>query len=165
MADPETDNASHQGGCACGDIRYRVHGGPLFVHACHCSWCQRETGGPFAINALIETDRIKVTGVAPDPVLTPSASGEGQKILRCPTCRVAVWSHYAMAVGDRIAFLRVGTLDAPAAMPPDIHIFTSTKLPWLILPPGVPAVPEYYRRREIWPAESLARFDALSDAA
>lgn len=155
------DATIHKGGCTCGAVRYQVRGDPIFVHACHCSWCQRETGGPFAINALIETDRIDVTGAAPSMVLTPSASGQGQKILRCPTCQVAVWSHYAMAVGERIAFLRVGTLDAPPSMPPDIHIFTSTKQPWLDLPAGATVVPEYYARKKVWPAASLARFSAL----
>lgn len=156
-----TDRTTHDGGCACRAVRYQVHGAPLFVHACHCSWCQRETGAAFAVNALTETDRIEVTGATPDVVLTPSASGEGQKILRCPVCRVAVWSHYAMAVGDRVSFLRVGTLDDPAVMPPDIHIFTSTKQPWLTLPADARAVPEYYNRRQFWPAASVERFNAL----
>jgi hypothetical protein len=145
-----------QGGCTCRAVRYEIATAPLFVHCCHCTWCRRETGSAFAVNAMIETDRVHLRAGAPEPVAAPSASGKGQTILRCPACRVALWSHYAGA-GKAVAFVRVGTLDQAAAVAPDIHIFTATKLPWVVLPAGVPAVPEYYRARDRWPAASLAR--------
>lgn len=148
------------GGCTCRAVRYRMTSRPLFVHCCHCSWCQRETGSAFAVNAMIEANRVELLAGTPEAVRTPSASGKGQKISRCPVCRVAVWSNYAGA-GDAIRFVRVGTLDEPDRLPPDIHIFTSTKQPWVILPEGVPAVPGYYRREQFWPAESLARRQQL----
>lgn len=155
---------AHDGGCTCGAIRYRVTGQPIFVHCCHCTWCQRETGSAFALNALYEADRVVVTRGAPEVVPTPSASGRGQKITRCPTCHVALWSNYSGA-GDAIRFLRVGSLDDSGAMPPDIHIFTSTRLPWVVIPEGAVAVPEYYSPREQWPAEALARWKAARDKA
>jgi hypothetical protein len=133
---------------------------PLFVHCCHCRWCQRESGASFALNAMIEADRIIALGPEPDIVDTPSESGYGQKIARCPKCRIAVWSNYAGA-GPLIRFVRVGTLDQPDHLPPDIHIFTASKQPWVVLPPGTPAVPEYYDRERFWPAESLARRRAM----
>ena len=151
------------GGCTCGEIRYRLTDRPLFVHCCHCSWCQRETGAAFALNAMIETSRVQILSGAPRLTRTPSASGKGQEIARCPTCHVALYSHYAGA-GRNVAFVRVGTLDDPSACPPDIHIFTSTKQPWLGLDDRVPVVPDYYRRSEHWPAESLARLAALRAA-
>jgi hypothetical protein len=132
----------------------------MFVHCCHCRWCQRETGAAFALNALIEADRVVVLKGAPEAVATPSASGRGQRIARCPECRVALWSNYAGA-GDAVRFVRVGTLDEPDRLPPDIHIYTASKQPWVVIPPGVPAVPEYYDRRDYWPEESLARREAL----
>ena len=150
-----------EGGCTCRHVRYRMTGKPMFVHGCHCSWCQRETGGAFATNAMIEADRVELTSEgAPEAVDTPSASGKGQKIWRCPKCKVAVWSNYAGA-GDKVRFVRVGTLDPGHGLAPDIHIFTSTKLPWVVLPQGVPAVPEYYNPKEMWPKESQERFTAL----
>jgi hypothetical protein len=148
------------GGCDCRGIRYRMHGTPLFVHGCHCRWCQRETGSALAINALIESERVKLLAGAPELVLTPSASGKGQRIARCPTCRIALWSHYAGG-GLLFSFVRVGTLDDPDRFPPQIHIFTSSKQPWVVLPPDVPAVPEYYDRKLYWPADSLARRKAI----
>lgn len=144
------------GHCTCNRIRYRLTERPLFTHACHCTWCQRETGGPHALNALIETACIALLAGTPVEVATPSNSGKGQIILRCPDCQIALWSHYAGA-GRRFAFVRVGTLDDPGAVPPDIHIFTTTKLPWVVLPPGIAAVPEYYDRKAHWPDWALAR--------
>ena len=149
-----------QGGCDCRAVRYRMLSAPLFVHCCHCRWCQRESGASFALNAMIEADRVTLLAGTPELVDTPSASGKGQKFLRCPSCRIALWSHYAGA-GTAVSFVRVGTLDNPDLLPPDIHIFTSSKQPWVVLPPGMPAVPEYYDRKQYWPAESLARREAL----
>jgi hypothetical protein len=133
---------------------------PMFVHCCHCRWCQRESGASFALNALIETDRVEVLSGAPIGVDTPSNSGKGQKIVRCPACHVALWSHYAGA-GGKVAFVRVGTLDNPDLLPPDIHIFTASKQPWVVIPPHHKAVPEYYRMSETWPKASLERRAAL----
>ena len=147
------------GGCTCGAIRYRMQAPPLFVHGCHCTWCQRETGSAFAINVLIEADRVTLISGQPQTVPTPSASGRGQQITRCPACRVALWSNYS-GMGEKIHFLRGGTLDDPTAVQPDIHIYTSTKLPWVILPESVPAVPEYYSAKDLWPAEAQERWRA-----
>jgi hypothetical protein len=148
------------GGCACRHIRFRLATKPMFVNCCHCSWCQRETGTAFALNAMIESDRVQLLHGEVERVDTPSNSGKGQLIVRCPRCHVAVWSHYAGA-GPTLSFVRVGTLDQPALLPPDVHIFTTTKQPWVVLPPGTPVVPEYYKASELWPAESLARRAAL----
>lgn len=133
---------------------------PLFVHCCHCTWCQRETGTAFALNAMIEADRVELLQGEVEVVNTPSNSGKGQKISRCPNCRIAVWSNYSGG-GDAVRFVRVGTLDEPGRFPPDIHIFTSTKQPWVELPAGMPAVPEFYKASEYWSQESLARREAL----
>lgn len=149
-----------EGGCDCRAVRYRMESAPLFVHCCHCRWCQRESGASFALNAMIEAERVRDLGEPADLVQTPSASGAGQLIARCPKCRVAVWSHYASA-GPVVRFIRVGTLDDPDLLPPDIHIFTASKQPWVVLPDATPAVPEYYDREQYWPAESLARRRAI----
>ncbi len=154
MDDP--DDAPHDGGCTCRAARYRMSQRPLFVHCCHCTWCQRETGSAFVLNAMIESGAVTL----PEAVATPTASGSGQNIARCPTCKVAVWSHYAGG-GETIRYVRVGTLDDPSRLPPDIHIFTSTQAPWLTLPAGVPAVSEFYDRKTLWPPAALERLAAL----
>lgn len=147
------------GGCDCRQLRYQIESPPMFVHCCHCRWCQRETGASFALNALIEADRVTLLAGEPDVVDTPTAGGTVQKITRCPTCRIAVWSTYPGA-GPAIRFIRVGTLDEPDHLPPDIHIYTASKQPWVVLPASAPAAAQYYDRRQYWPAESLVRREA-----
>jgi len=159
----EANPPIHEGRCTCGHVRYRMLGDPMFVHCCHCTWCQRETGTAFALNALIEAERVELLSGEVEVVDTPSASGKGQRISRCPQCKVAVWSNYGGA-GDVVRFIRVGTLLEPGLLPPDVHIFTSTKLPWVTLSDDVPVFEEYYDTRELWPEASLERRQAAIDA-
>ena len=148
-----------EGGCACGLVRYRLESLPMFVHCCHCRDCQRQTGSAFAVNALIETDRITLLSGDPESVAVPTDSGRPHRIFRCPACRTAVWSEY----GGRSAlrFVRVGTLDDSAALAPDVHIYVRSKLPWITLPAGIPAFDAYYDSKTVWPAASLERRRAI----
>jgi hypothetical protein len=151
---------SADGGCTCRWVRYRMSGPPMIVHCCHCRWCQRESGAAFALNAMIEAERVTLLEGQIEVVVTPSESGKGQRIARCPRCRVAVWSNY-YGSGEAVRFVRVGTLDEPDRLPPDVHIFTASKQPWVILPAEVPSRPEYYKASEIWSAASLKRRESL----
>jgi len=155
-----TESAFYDGGCSCRFVRYRMTTKPLFVHCCHCRWCQRETGASFALNAMIEAERVQLLQGKVEVINTPSNSGKGQKISRCPKCQIAVWSIYAGG-GDAVRLVRVGTLDDPDRFPPDVHIFTASKQPWVVLPPNTPAVVEYYKASELWPKDSLERRTAL----
>ena len=146
-----------EGGCSCGAVRYRVEAEPMFVHCCHCLNCQRQTGSAFVINLLVEFDRLEVTGET-EAVDVPRDDGTMQTIVRCPSCKVALYSFYTLPT---IAFVRAGTLDVPSAVEPDVHIFTRSKVPWLTLPESQPAFEIFYDRRELWPAESIARLEAL----
>ncbi len=154
-AEQQADD-SFEGGCTCGGVRYRMGSFPLFVHCCHCRWCQRETGASFALNALIESERLQVLEGQPESVPLPSQSGKGQNVWRCPSCRVALWSNYA-GFGDAVSFVRVGTLDHAEQMPPDIHVYTDSKQPWVVIPEGHTAVGGFYRLKEYWPDDSRAR--------
>jgi hypothetical protein len=147
------------GGCACGAVRYRMRCLPMFVHCCHCRDCQRQTGSAFVLNALVEADRVEVLSGEPVGFAVPTDSGEPHVIFRCPACGTAVWSEY----GGRTAlrFVRVGTLDDPAALRPDVHIYVRSKLPWVALPEGVPAFEAYYDSKKLWPAASLERRRAI----
>ena len=150
--------AEREGGCACGAVRYRLASEPLFVHCCHCLNCQRQTGSAFVLNVLIETDRVELLDGEPEPIAVPRSGGKKQTIWRCPTCQTAVYSQYT---SPRVRFVRAGTLDDPASVAPDVHIFTRSKLPWVTLPDSVPAFNVYYDTEKLWPEESLARLKAL----
>ncbi|HEY6054829.1 MAG TPA: GFA family protein [Gaiellaceae bacterium] len=146
------------GGCSCGAIRYRLASEPLFTHCCHCLNCQRQTGSAFVVNLLIEADRVELLAGAPRPVDVPRDDGSAQRIFRCPSCQVAVYSQYGR---PDVLFVRAGTLDDPSQVAPDVHIYTRSKLDWVALPPSVPAFEAYYDRKALWPAESNERLEAL----
>lgn len=148
-----------EGGCACGAVRYRLTTPPMFVHCCHCRDCQRQTGSAFVLNALSETDRVILLSGNPEPIAVPTDSGRPHQIYRCPSCKIAVWSVYGGV--EKLRFVRVGTLDDPVALPPDVHIYVRSKLPWIVLPEDVPSFEAYYDSRKLWPAASLERRRAI----
>lgn len=131
---------------------------PMFVHCCHCLNCQRQTGSAFVINVLIEADRVELLSGEPQAVPVPRDDGSEQTIWRCPGCQVALYSEYSSGA---VYFVRAGTLDDPASVSPDVHIFTRSKLPWVELPESVPAFEVYYDTKSLWPAASLERLEAL----
>src|SRR3954453_19838757 len=144
-----------EGGCAWAAVRYRMTRAPMFVHCCHCRDCQRQTGTAFVLNALIETNRIDLLSGDPTPSRMPTDSGRPHRVFRCPDCGTAVWSEYGGLA--ELRFVRVGTLDEPQTLPPDVHIYTRSKLPWIRLPEDVPAYEAYYSSKTLWPAASLER--------
>lgn len=137
-----------EGRCACSGVRYRLARRPFAVHCCHCRDCQRETGSAFVLNGLVEMPMVEVLEGSPETILTPSASGKGQQIVRCPTCKVALWSHYG-GMGESAAFVRVGTLENPDDCPPQVHIFTRSKQPWFELPTDAQAYDIFYSRADL----------------
>jgi hypothetical protein len=154
----DVTSVAREGGCACGAVRYRLTSDPLFTHCCHCLNCQRQTGSAFVINLLIEADRVELLAGAPQTVDVPRDDGSKQRISRCPTCKVAVYSDYGR---PEVLFVRAGTLDQPSSVTPDVHIFTKSKLSWVTLPESVPAFEVYYDRKALWPAASLERLEAI----
>jgi hypothetical protein len=150
---------SFEGSCTCRFVRYRMDATPIFIHCCHCTWCQRETGASFALNAMIEASRVTLLDGDPEIVDIPTLSGAGQRVARCPRCKVALWSNYSGS-GDLIRFVRVGTLEEPGRFPPDVHIFTESKQPWVTLSDSAPEFKQYYSRKQLWPQETLERLAA-----
>ena len=154
-------SVGREGGCSCGEVRYRLTSEPLFTHCCHCLNCQRQTGSAFVINLLIESDRVELLAREPQQVDLPRDDGSTQQVFRCPTCQVAVFSHYGFS---GVRFVRAGTLDDPSSVVPDVHIYTRSKLPWVKLPESTPAFEVYYESKSLWPAASLARLETVRAA-
>ena len=146
-----------EGGCSCGSVRYRLTSEPLFVHCCHCLNCQRQTGSAFVVNVLIEADRVELLAGEPRPVEVDRDDGGPQRIFRCPECEIAVYSEYGR---PEVRFVRAGTLDDPSVVAPDVHIYTRSKVPWVTLPPDVPAFDVYYDSKTLWPPDRLERLRA-----
>ena len=112
---------------------------------------------------MIEADRIKLVEGVPVAVALRGESGRLHDIYRCPTCQSPLWSDYGRR--PAIRFVRVAALDDPSAFPPGAHIFTRSKLRWVVLPEGTPAFEEYYEMKALWPAESLDRRRAILGTA
>ena len=147
--------STRHGGCACAQVRFRLTAPPMFVHCCHCTDCQRLAGSAFVVNAIIEESNIELLSGAPLPISVPTASGKPHDIYRCATCQTALWSDYGRRPNYR--FVRVGTLEDPHAIAPDVHIFTRSKQPGVVLPDQARAFDVFYELEQEWPAESLAR--------
>lgn len=163
-----SDNSqTRDGGCTCGHTRYQVTSEPLIVHGCHCRGCQQNSGSAFAINALYEADRVTLLSGEIEEIIVPTPGGTGQDITRCAKCKIAVWSNYNMggALRKYVNFIRVGTLDDPDQLPPDVHIYTCSKQPWVILPENDRRFDEFYDMQETWSPNSLKRLTTLKEAA
>ena len=150
-------SVQREGGCACGEVRYRLTAEPLFVHCCHCLNCQRQTGSAFVINLLIEADRVELLGAEPQRVDVPRDDGSMQQVFRCSSCQIALYSIYTR---PQVLFVRAGTLDEPSSVAPDVHIYTKSKVPWVTLPESIPAFDVYYDTKELWPPASFERLQA-----
>lgn len=149
----------HSGRCACGAVTYSMQSDPIVVHCCHCRECQRQTGSGFVLNAIIEADRLTHSGPTTEMTL-PTPSGMGQIITRCAQCGTAVFSSYLSRQG-KLRYIRAGTLDDPNACPPDVHIFTSSKLPWIDIAGDTPVYPDFYTFSDVLPPAAMARWTAL----
>ena len=152
-----------KGQCICGAAQYEMRENPLIVHCCHCTWCQRESGSAFALNAFIEAKHVQLIKGKVETVDIPSESGTGQRVHRCPDCKVALWANY-LGLGTDFSFVKVGTLENPDLCPPDVHIFTQSKQPWVTLEDGLPKYEGYYRRDEAWTDAAMVRFKAVMQA-
>jgi len=150
---------TYEGGCACSAVRFRLTSEPMFVHCCHCAACQRLTGSAFAISALIEADRVHLLRGTPRDGMVPADAGCTRTVFRCPDCGVPLWNYHS-EIGDRVALVHTGTLDAGRSFVPQAHCHVQAKLPWVLLPPDAYCADGQYELDACWPAASLARLDA-----
>ncbi|MCF6327616.1 MAG: GFA family protein [Devosiaceae bacterium] len=157
---------TRNGSCTCAHVRYQVISEPMIVHACHCRGCQKNSGSSFALNALFEADRVKLISGEVEEITVPTPSGKGQIITRCSICKVAVWSNYNMGgLREHIRFIRVGTLDDPDQIVPDVHIFTNSKQPWVMLSKQDLRFEVFYDFKETWSPKSMERLAKIEDSA
>ena len=149
-----------EGGCGCGQVRYRIEGEPMMVHNCHCRLCQQQTGSTSVINAFFEGERVSVVQGEITEHKLAGGSGRAHTICRCAACGTALWSYYARL--GRLSYgVRAGTLDDPGSVTPDVVIFTESRMPWVALPEGIPAFEQYYDFREVLAPVKLDRLMAL----
>lgn len=149
-----------EGGCGCGQVRYRLRGEPIFVNNCHCRLCQQQTGSTSVVNVFTESENVDLLqGDLTEHTVT-AGSGGPHVICRCAACGTAVWSVYPR-LGRLGLGVRAGTLDDPGSVTPDAVIFTDSMMPWVALPAGIPAFAATYNPFELLPPGRVARLQAM----
>tara|TARA_Y100001934_G_C12157277_1_gene680227 strand:+ start:280 stop:783 length:504 start_codon:yes stop_codon:yes gene_type:complete len=147
------------GGCECGDTRYQFVGEPLFIHACHCTLCQRITGSAFQISMLMTKSQFSLSKGQPAVWHLKADSGNVRPVFFCERCGCQLYGD-APGRGPEIMWIQSGTLDDTTWFSPRAHIWTSSMQSWLTLPVDVPAFDTNYDAVKVWPASSLARMQA-----
>jgi hypothetical protein len=151
-----TADSKYEGGCSCGKLRYRMNASPLTVHACHCRQCQRVSGSAFVMNALVEKGQVEILRGDISEFRFPETY---HTAFFCPDCATYVWSEYKSGRFDDCWFVRVGTLDDPDRIPPNVHIFTESKQPWVVIPEEEPRFEAFYQIRDVWEESSIMRME------
>jgi hypothetical protein len=123
------------GGCACGAIRYRSEGEPLFSVNCHCRDCQRETGSAFAPILCVPSASFTVIKGSPKFFEVTADSGDTARRGFCADCGSPLFGS-----GPDFANIRVGSLDDPSVFRPAQDIFTASAQPWDYMNPALPKV-------------------------
>lgn len=150
------------GGCHCAAVRYRILTAPLFCYACHCIDCQKDTGSAFALHAVIEAFNIKVISETRPKLLTliqdPSKPQAKSRHSLCPKCGTVLWGNDPQW-DHAVSNVRIGTLDFPGIMEPDMHMFVGSKLGWIDLPKDAKTSRRGFDYKTTWPKSSLKRLE------
>jgi len=127
---------THYGGCACGSVRYVVHGKPAIGTVCHCAFCQRRLASAFAVLASFPEESVEMLqGQLVEREHRSDESGRWLKMSFCPTCGTTI-SHTA-ELRPGLRTIAAGTFDDPDWFKIDRHIWVQSKRPWVSIPEGI----------------------------
>ena len=124
----------YEGGCQCQSIRYRCSALPFVAYTCHCRACQRLTSSAFATCMQVPAEALELIMGSPSTGVRESDSGNTLRTDFCSICGTALFT--ANSARPRLRTIHVGTLDHPNEVEVSAHIWTSRKLPWVVLPPN-----------------------------
>jgi hypothetical protein len=129
-------NDKHAGGCACGAVRYEVTGTPVVGTVCHCRFCQKRLASAFAVMASFKQEAVAfLQGEIHEVEYRSDESGRWLRMSFCPRCATTVAHTAELRPGIRT--IAAGTFDEPSWFRIDRHIWVQSKLPWVVIPPGV----------------------------
>jgi hypothetical protein len=136
---------ARSGGCQCGSVRYEIRGEPLDIYCCHCSECRRQSASAFGISVIVRSTDLRLLAGRPSVYRRPTRAGGAMACFFCPDCGTRVW--HGDPAAEAVVSVKGGSLDAPPDLSRARHIWTSRKLPGVILPEGA----------ETWPEDPPAR--------
>lgn len=125
--------ADREGGCLCGAVRYVLKSEPIMTAVCHCTHCQRQSGGVFSTNVAVPEAAYVQTG---ETKVFADKGDSGQAVWRhfCPNCGSPILSKVAMMPG--MVLVKAGTLDDMSGLTPAIEVYTDHAAAWVAPIPG-----------------------------
>jgi hypothetical protein len=137
-------SAVHEGGCLCGDVRYRTRAQPLRVTICHCTFCQRFTGSAFLVEPIFRRADVAFYGAVAKRYDHRSDSSRKRVTLNfCGQCGTTICLDLERF--PDILGLCGGTFDDPNWFDrsQSRHIFTRSAQDGVVLPAGVDLYQEH----------------------
>ncbi|MCU0969754.1 MAG: GFA family protein [Rubrivivax sp.] len=124
------------GGCLCGRIRYESAAAPVMVALCHCTHCQKQSGGAFSVNVAMPKGSLAFTG-GPTAVYEDTGTS-GLPVHRhfCAACGSPIYSD--VEASPQLDWLKAGTLDDTSWVRPSVNIWCRSAQPWVAFPEGTP---------------------------
>lgn len=129
-------NIGFEGGCLCGNVRYRSSSHPITTVHCYCTDCRRIGGTGHATHTVISKDAFILTGKVSE---YERSADSGNKINRrfCPKCGSAIY-HTREGLEGKIV-IRTSSLDDPEVAKPDRAIYISSAVSWDHVDPSLPS--------------------------
>lgn len=127
---------TRDGGCQCGGVRYRIDEKPLELAVCHCTDCQRQSGSAFGMSLAVRAASFRLTKGELESFAVTCNSGRIKTCSFCGDCGTRI--HHQTR--PDVLSVKCGTLDDKADLRPSAHYWTKSKLPWVVIPPGVKSV-------------------------
>lgn len=136
-----TGTSERTGGCACGRIRYRITAPLMMVGVCHCTDCQKASGGGPNYVAVAPRDAFEV--IAGDDKVgiycRKGDSGEDVQRMFCAACGTPLWSQ--PPAGQPFIPVKMGSLDDHSDLTPQMHIYARSAPAWHQMNDGLPQFP------------------------
>jgi hypothetical protein len=119
----ESSHGPLVGGCLCGHLRYEASD-PIDAGYCHCRLCQRASGAPVLAWASLPTTSFSYSQGRP---ATYSSSASGRRDF-CATCGTQI--AFRDEATPNLIDVNIASLDEPALIPPQYHIWLESRIPW-----------------------------------
>lgn len=147
-----------KGSCLCGEITYQIKDKPLFIHACHCTTCQKITGTSYWLSMFVLEHDFEILTGKPEIVYPPQQYGVAAKHY-CGKCGCNIYGTHTYLAN--LVLPATGTFEDTSWFEPQAHIFTRSKQPWVQIPKDIPSFEKFYDRNAVWPKDSLDRLAAI----
>ena len=128
------------GGCQCGAVRYEIVGAPVSLYVCHCRECRKQSASAFGISLIVRRRDFRLTQGATKPWSRATDGGRTLHCHFCTACGTRLF-HEGAPTRETIS-VKGGSLDQMLDLGKAIHIWTSRKLPGVLIPEHAAQFPQ-----------------------